>query len=283
MYSVYKIISKITNEYYIGVHKTNNVNDSYYGSGIIIKRKIKKYGKENFQKIILNIFDTQEEAFEEEKRLLKENLNNPMCLNIANGGQGGSNFAGKHHSEETKEKLRKISFGRKMSEETKHKIIETRKKNGTLKCKDSTKIKLSQLAKNRYITDEVKIKISNGLKAYHDKVGRKNKIRKKYHHLEHDKNSKMSWINKDGSSRLVYEEEIDNFLKDGWKIGRDEYTKIKTSIALKGKCCGKENSVFGTKWMYNEELRQTKMVKPESFEEYLESGWKFGCKNKVYY
>lgn len=283
MYSVYKIISKITNEYYIGVHKTNNLNDTYYGSGIIIKRKIKKYGKDNFQKIILSVFDSQEEAFNEEKKLLKENLSNPMCLNIANGGQGGSNFTGKHHSEETKEKLRKISSGRKLSEETKRKIVETRKKNGTFKCKDSTRNKLSQLAKNRYVTNEVKMKISNALIAYHDKVGRKNKIRKNYHHIEHAPNSKMHWISKDGSSRLVYEEEINDFLKDGWKTGRDECVKIKTSIALKGKCCGKNNNVFGMKWMYNEELRQTKMIKPELIEEYLKAGWKFGCKNKVYY
>lgn len=44
----------------------------------------------------------------------------------------------------------------------------------------------------------------------------------------------------------------------------------------------KNNSVYGTKWMYNDELKLSKMIKSELIEEYLNNGWKFGCKNKIY-
>ena len=46
---IYKITNNINGKEYIG-YKTKTVNESknYYGSGIIIKHAIKKYGKDNF-------------------------------------------------------------------------------------------------------------------------------------------------------------------------------------------------------------------------------------------
>ena len=176
-YTIYKILDLITNEYYIGVHYTSNPNDNYMGSGIHISRKIKKYGKERFKKDILFIFDNKSEALRKEKDLIKENKDNPLCINIANGGEGGSNFKGKHHNkksmikmietrtknghrfhtEETKRKISKSQIGRKawnkglkynddmlFSEEHKNKIRESVLKtlNNKKKYKHSDEIKL---------------------------------------------------------------------------------------------------------------------------------------------
>jgi hypothetical protein len=113
MYTVYKITNIITNEYYIGVHKTNNPQDDYLGSGIHIKRQVKKYGRQNFFKEILYIFDNKDDAFSKEKELLSIHLNEKMCINIAKGGEGGPLFEGKCHSEETKQKNRLGTLGRK--------------------------------------------------------------------------------------------------------------------------------------------------------------------------
>lgn len=52
MYTVYKITNTINNKYYIGVHKTQNPNDLYFGNGAAIKQAIKKYKKENFTKFV---------------------------------------------------------------------------------------------------------------------------------------------------------------------------------------------------------------------------------------
>jgi len=113
MYTVYKTTNIITGEYYIGVHKTTNCNDDYLGSGIHIKRQVKKYGKHNFSKETLFTFDNEHDAFEKEKELLVIHLNEKLCINIASGGEGGSLFKGKHHSDETKLKNKLGSLGRK--------------------------------------------------------------------------------------------------------------------------------------------------------------------------
>ena len=51
---------------YIGKHY-GELDDSYLGSGKILKRAIDKYGKENFTKSILYISNNNEENKEKEK------------------------------------------------------------------------------------------------------------------------------------------------------------------------------------------------------------------------
>lgn len=158
MYTVYKIINHITNEFYIGVHKTNNINDSYYGSGIRIKRAIKKYGKSNFSKLILFVLDEKELAYEKEKEILKEELTNVNCLNLSDGGVGGSNFAGKQHTEETKNLIRQTSYGRVFSLESRKKISEANKKRP---ISDSFREKMRKIATGRKKTNAEIEKIRN--------------------------------------------------------------------------------------------------------------------------
>ena len=56
-YIVYEITNKVNGKIYVGVHKTENLNDGYMGSGKNIKDAIKKYGIDNFDKKYLSIFD----------------------------------------------------------------------------------------------------------------------------------------------------------------------------------------------------------------------------------
>lgn len=132
---IYMTTNLITNEKYIGKHYGTE-DDSYLGSGKILQRAILKYGKENFKREILYISQNVEENNQKEKEFIKayNAIEDRNFYNIAEGGDGGDIFHtlpleqqdqlrerarlqctgegnpmyGKHHSEETKNKLRQI-------------------------------------------------------------------------------------------------------------------------------------------------------------------------------
>jgi hypothetical protein len=45
---VYLISNKVNGKTYVGQHTTEDLNDNYFGSGLLLKRAIKKYGKEKY-------------------------------------------------------------------------------------------------------------------------------------------------------------------------------------------------------------------------------------------
>jgi len=96
-YTIYKITNKINGKFYIGKHKTENIDDDYMGSGKLIKLAIEKYGIENFKKEILHIFETEAEMNEAEARLV---ILGEDSYNLCPGGQGGwgyVNLSGKNY------------------------------------------------------------------------------------------------------------------------------------------------------------------------------------------
>lgn len=175
---IYMTTNLITGEKYIGKHYGTE-DDSYLGSGKILQRAILKYGKENFKRDILYISKNSEENNLKEKEFIKKfnAIEDRTFYNIAEGGDGGDIFHilpieqqeqlkekarlrcsgsgnpmyGKHHSEETKDKLRQIDksytksqeyrdnmskiksgegngmYGKHHSEESKQKMSESKK------------------------------------------------------------------------------------------------------------------------------------------------------------
>jgi hypothetical protein len=106
-YYVYKITNKINGKWYIGERKhISPPNDSYMGSGKLIKLAISKYGLDNFTKEIINIFDTNNDAAMLESMLVtKENVANGQSYNMHEGGHGGFahlNNGSLEHSERSK-------------------------------------------------------------------------------------------------------------------------------------------------------------------------------------
>jgi hypothetical protein len=88
-YTVYKTTNQINDKIYIGVHKTDNPNDSYLGSNRILKDAVKKYGQENFTKEVLFVFDNEESMWAKEKELVNEDfVSRKDTYNIGQGGEG---------------------------------------------------------------------------------------------------------------------------------------------------------------------------------------------------
>jgi len=87
MYIVYKTTNIVNDMIYIGVHKTNNINDGYMGSGKIFKLALKKYGKTSFKREILFIYDNIDNAYEKEKELVnKDFVDSNNTYNLVCGG-----------------------------------------------------------------------------------------------------------------------------------------------------------------------------------------------------
>ena len=92
-YTIYKTTNKITGELYIGQHVTNNLNDGYLGSGVGILESIKIYGRGNFNKEILHIFDNETDMNQKEIELVDETfLSNPLVINRQSGGTSATVF-----------------------------------------------------------------------------------------------------------------------------------------------------------------------------------------------
>lgn len=105
---IYKTINLINNKIYIG-QSSREINESldYYGSGILLNQAIKKYGRQNFLKVIIDLADSKHELNEKEKYWIKILNANEKTIgyNIAEGGTGGNTGGFKP---ETKSRLYEI-------------------------------------------------------------------------------------------------------------------------------------------------------------------------------
>ena len=92
-YFIYETTNLVNGNKYIGQHRTKNINDSYLGSGIILKRAIVKYGRDNFKREILEFCSNAKELSEREVYWVKYNNSlTPNGYNITKGGEGVSGY-----------------------------------------------------------------------------------------------------------------------------------------------------------------------------------------------
>jgi group I intron endonuclease len=86
---IYKTTNLINGKSYIGKRK-GEFDKSYYGSGMILQKALKKYGKENFEVVILSKYDNEDDLNSAEIMFI-ESFN--PTYNIAKGGTGGDTLA----------------------------------------------------------------------------------------------------------------------------------------------------------------------------------------------
>ena len=130
---IYLTENLINNNKYIGQDSRNN--PKYLGSGKYLKLAIKKYGKNNFKKTILEICNNKAQLHIREKYWIKKYnaVESTKFYNISEGGTGGwlgekadkkrrESLKGHKHSEYTKNKIREKAIGRKASKVTRDKM-----------------------------------------------------------------------------------------------------------------------------------------------------------------
>lgn len=170
-YTIYKVTNLVNDRYYIGKHKTQNLNDGYMGSGKLLKQAIKKYGIKNFSKEILHVYDNEEDMNHREKELVDLS---ETSYNLCPGGHGGfgyinnngiKKFHGKTHTKETIKKILESRKNYKHSDETKRKISENNKRTNESRGK-----KTSKALTGRKKSEEHKRKIAESIrKKYEEK------------------------------------------------------------------------------------------------------------------
>ncbi len=120
----YITTNSINGKQYIGDHSTNNLDDKYIGSGNLMRKAIKKYGKKNFKRKILEICESKQKAFDFQEKYINEfNTLVPNGYNLS--PTGGLNVK-RCFSEEAKRKIGAASKGRTVSAESRLKMSMSR-------------------------------------------------------------------------------------------------------------------------------------------------------------
>lgn len=138
---LYKTTNLINNKIYIGIHTSSVLDDEYLGSGALLKKAIKKYGKENFKRETIKLCSNLEELLLEERKI----VNKDFCMrrdvyNLEIGGRGGKIF-----TQEIKDKISK-------TQKTRYKngveVWNKGKKTGPLSKETKAKLSILNSGKN---------------------------------------------------------------------------------------------------------------------------------------
>lgn len=173
---IYKTTNMINNKIYIGQHQGSYLDDKYIGSGQLLSRAIKKYGRNNFKCELLELCKDKTDLDLKEKEYIKIYCSQDPTVgyNIADGGQGGdqgqevrqrisNSLKGVPKSLSHREKLSKAATGKHLTDECKQRISEGNK--GKV-ISEATREKMSNSAKrldhSTYKTNKGKIAITNG-------------------------------------------------------------------------------------------------------------------------
>lgn len=200
---IYKTICLVTGRYYIGMHSTNNLDDGYMGSGLRLRRSIRKYGVEQHKKEIIEYCnDVYELSKREAEIVTHELINEDLCMNLVAGGYGG--FISKEG----------CTKGGKVSGDIIKKRLET---NEEFKLKH--KANFASIVKKAREEDKYP---NNSFKGKTHSNETKKLMSEKAQERIGIANSQYGtcWITKAGINKKIKKEDIDQYNNEGWVKGR---------------------------------------------------------------
>ena len=185
----------INGKRYIGQHSSKQIDKWYIGSGSILKKAVKKYGKENFTVEILEYATSKDELDELEIKYIQQfnAANDPSFYNIGTGGKSGNAVPrfGSDNPMFGKKGILNPKFGKPVSEATRRlqsEVAKSQYKNGRIPVNqgkhlsEETKQKISQSHKGKGLgkdnpnygnnwTDEMKQRMSEMKKQSRQSAG----------------------------------------------------------------------------------------------------------------
>lgn len=220
---IYKTTCNVTKKWYVGMHSTNNLDDGYMGSGTILRHSIRKHGKTNHTKEILEYCDTRELLAKREREIVNQDLiSDGFCMNLKEGGDGGGGFWSDKQMMNcskagNKAFIEKLKTDKVFKDELSKKHSETNKKlHSTGKL---TPINESYDWNGKNHSEKTKEKMSNTSKDMG--VG---EVNSQYG---------TCWVTKGCINKKIKTEEINIFEEDGWVKGR--YTEINGELVSNAK------------------------------------------------
>lgn len=211
-YLVYKTTCLLNGKIYIGKHQTDNLDDDYLGSGILIQRAIKKYGRENFKREVLFECSSKEEMDAKEAELVNEDfLKRKDVYNIKLGGAGGFDFINSTG-------INNIGNNAILGAQAWIKIV---KNNPSIRTKIQKRIKR---LRKRHPEKFPKID-PQAFRGKHHTEKSKQKMREKNTILlrgERNGSFGTVWIYNETleQNKKVKKEQVETFLNQDWKLGR---------------------------------------------------------------
>lgn len=157
---VYKITNLVNGKIYIGKHSTDDINDGYMGSGVLLHQAYKKYGLECFNKEVIDYYNNEAELNQGEIYwIARFNSTDPKIgYNLTYGGEGGCK------TEQARQKMSEAKKG----------IIPWNK---GVPASEEHRRKLSAARKGKPLSEECKQKVSAALTGRHLSEEHKQKIR----------------------------------------------------------------------------------------------------------
>lgn len=109
-HTIYLIENNINGKGYVGKNSNKKLENLYFGSGIAIKRAIKKYGKENFTKSILQVCANEQELNEAEVFFIEKYKTFSNGYNMTKGGEGKLGFIPTKEHREKQSNTQRLNY-----------------------------------------------------------------------------------------------------------------------------------------------------------------------------
>ena len=256
-YIVYETLNLITGRPYRGAHSTDYLEDGYIGSGFLLEKALKKYGRENFGRSILFMAFDKESMYWAESILVSEEwIEESNAYNLRKGGIGGL-------SEVSMQKIRDTNLDKYGCEYSlaspfiRNKIEET----NFARYGSITPLANAEVREKILQTVETKYQVSNVMQV--EEVKQAN----------YETNLARRGVKRPAQSKEVQEKTAATFMARYGVSTMSQIPEVKKKISEA--VAGEKHPLYDMKWVHNPGTYENARV-PTSYLSHLKEGWIVG-------